>query len=1037
MICYPRLFTDFALAAAAVLSGLALPASVVAKDNGQLAQPTTIEYFETYVLPVFKEHCLKCHSHQAGKSEGGLMLDSRSGWKTGGDSGPAIVPGKPDKSRLIRAVECADETLQMPPEGKIPVESIQILRRWIQAGAVDPRVSAPAANSLTSSADGPDPLWWMQSTQLPAVPTPDDLSWPSNAIDHFVLARLEHQGLKPADPADRYTLLRRLSFDLTGLPPTLEEIEAFISDPSPVAYQRVVDRLLASPHFGERWGRHWLDVARYADSNGADINYAHANAWRYRDYVIRSFNSDKPYDQFVIEQLAGDLLPPDGSESERNDRITATGFLLMGPKMLAEVDTDKLLIDVVDEQLDIAGRTLLGLTFGCARCHDHKFDPITARDYYALAGIFRSTRSIKSLRNVKTKVSEWYERELLSKAQSEQKAESRNRLKRLEQRLAELGVAPEPESVDSNRATRAALAEELPQLRSTTWLAWVRLHSRRPNLDAVISADYAGANQGHSLGFHSGQSAYHPRIVWNHGTGRHTIIMSADPIAPDQWHQLGLTFESQSGILRLFVDGQLQARADHVEGTPFSVVAVGRREASQQFGLVGSVDDVVVYDRALSEREITAAYEREAPSAGQVLRWTFEDVPGGRILDQTDNGQHGRLTGFLAADQVLQPGRTGKALTFRLRESGSVRTDSETAEIERIREQWRRLRAQDRPLPQVMAVAKDKPRDLPILIRGNHLQPGDSLVQRATPEFLSPFLPRVQIAAQRNGRLELARWIVDPRHPLTARVMVNRIWQHLHGEGIVRTPSNFGTRGAAPSHPQLLDWLANEFIASGWSIKHIVRLIATSQTYRMSSQASRAATERDPSNRLLWRHTIRRLEAEPIRDSLFAVSGQLDLRMGGSLMTSPNLKRVELEPDSPVYESNRRAVYLPAIRVRGNEMFTIFDVPSSGQHVAQRSATTVPQQALFFLNNPLVVQRADSLATRALGWRLPTETATLRRLYLTVYGRPPAAEEVLASKARLRHLREFSPVPGRDRDFNAWAGLCHVLIASNEFVFVR
>ncbi|NQV22960.1 MAG: DUF1549 domain-containing protein, partial [Rhodopirellula sp.] len=337
--------------------------------------------FSESVLPLLKKHCYECHSHDADEAEGGLVLDSRAGWELGGDSGPAIVPGQPGRSLLQTAVEYLDSELQMPPAGKLSSREIAILRQWIADGAVDPRVAGPESpNANGQTVSHSQSLWSLQPVEVVDVPKADGDSWGLNEIDRFVLDKLRQQGMSLNAAADKYAVLRRATFGLTGLPPTLSEIDAFVSDDRSDAYQYLVDRLLSSPHYGERWGRHWL--ARYGDSNGGDINYAQANAWKYRDYVIESLNRDKAYDDFIREQLAGDLLPDGGSEDRRRELLTATGFLMLGPKMLAEADTDKLLIDIVDEQLDVTGLTFLGMTFGCARCHDHKFDPISTEDYY-------------------------------------------------------------------------------------------------------------------------------------------------------------------------------------------------------------------------------------------------------------------------------------------------------------------------------------------------------------------------------------------------------------------------------------------------------------------------------------------------------------------------------------------------------------------------------------------------------------------------------------------------------------------------------
>ena len=388
-----------------------------------------LRYFETHVRPLLAEHCYECHSEQAKKRQGGLWLDRRSAWMEGGDSGQAVVPGNPDESLIVKAVRYDDDTVQMPPQGKLPNRDLQTLIKWVKLGAPDPRESAaPAPSKRKIDIEAGRQHWAFLPVADPPVPEVNNAAWPTNSLDHFILAALQAKGLAPAPAADKRTLIRRVTFDLTGLPPTPAEIADFLNDDSPQAFARVVDRLLDSPHYGERWGRHWLDVARYSDSNGLDENIAHGNAWRYRDYVVDAFNADKPFDQFVREQLAGDLLPATGDRDMQHQRLIATGFLSLGPKVLAEVDETKMEMDIVDEQITTVGTALLGLTLGCARCHDHKFDPVLTADYYGLAGIFKSTRTMESFK----KIARWNENpiprphDLKLKAQHDEKVAAKN-----------------------------------------------------------------------------------------------------------------------------------------------------------------------------------------------------------------------------------------------------------------------------------------------------------------------------------------------------------------------------------------------------------------------------------------------------------------------------------------------------------------------------------------------------------------------------------------------------------------------------------
>jgi hypothetical protein len=679
---------------------------------------------------------------------------------------------------------------------------------------------AAIALCAANAAWGAEPLpsgeghWAFQPVRPQTPPEVRDQSWPANNVDRFLLAKLEAAGLAPAPQADRRTLIRRATFDLLGLPPTPEEVTAFVDDPSPDAWEKLVDRLLASPRYGERWGRHWLDLGRYADTNGSDENYAYPNAWRYRDYVIRSFNGDKPYDRFVAEQLAGDLLPPDSlggdDEPTLHDRLIATGFLVIGPKMLAEQDKAKLVMDVVDEQIDVVGQTFLGLSLGCARCHDHKFDPVSIVDYYALAGVFKSTKTMGDL----AFVSMWNEREL--------------------------------------------------------------------------------------------PSAGHQAAVAQHAKDLASLKAEAESLA---------------------------------------------RQAS------GEVPDLVADRKRLAELRARLAALESAPP-----------VP-----------------------------------------------------------------------PMTMAVAAGDVQDVPVHLRGSHLTLAEAPTPRGLIRTLDASLPPTPVDPAQSGRLELAQWLTHPAHPLTGRVMVNRIWQGHFGVGLVSTPSNFGLRGAPPTHPELLDWLAAEFVRGGWSVKRMHRLIMLSSTYRMSSTpADDRARAADPENKLLARQNRRRLEAEPIRDALFAVAGNLDTTPPDPFPIPIKEKYARLPATDPVFLSNRRAVYLPIVRGDVYDLFATFDYPDAGAHLPRRAVTTVPQQALFMLNSELAGRQAEVLAKRLVSETTTDDAARLARAYELLYARPPTAAEME------RDLSYLSTAPvavssgdGDVRRLAAWTSLCRVLLAANEFVYVN
>jgi hypothetical protein len=804
---------------AALLLGLVIVASAAprrpapARDAGVPADQTA--FFEAKVRPLLLAKCTSCHGET--QQRGGLRLDSRQGLERGGANGAIMVAGEPDHSRLVAAVRY-EGALRMPPTGKLRPEEIAALEAWVKQGA-----PWPAAAATASSGKGQAPemvltpaqrsFWSFRPVVKPAPPKVKMAAWCRSPIDRFILAGLEAKGLKPAPLADRRTLIRRVTFDLIGLPPTPEEVEAFVADTSPNAWDRVVDRLLASPHYGERWGRHWLDLVRYADSNGLDENVAFANAYKYRDYVVRALNQDKPYDEFICEQLAGDLMPSPIEETN-NDRLTATGFLTLGPKLLAEPDKPKMVMDIVDEQIEVTSKAFLGLTVTCARCHNHKFDPIPTKDYYALAGIFKSTKTMASLNTVAM----WQERPLQSSR------------------------------VDPERAA----------------------------YQAQVQAAQAALDQA-------------------------------------------------------------RARAGAAAGTEEAKRAVAKAE------------------KALAD---------------------------------------------LKQNEV-------------------------------------------RP-PTVMAVEEDKAENCRVHIRGDTQNLGDEV-----PRHFLTVLGGDKIVIdgeRRSGRLELARWIARPDHPLTARVEVNRIWQGHFGAGLVQTPDNWGLLGLRPTNPQLLDWLAATFVENGWSTKKMHRLILTSSTYKMASQPDPAveaiAARVDPVNALVWKMPRRRLEAEPFRDSMLFVSGSLDLSIGGSLLATKNHDYVtnDQSGNAANYNAPRRSLYLPIIRNALFDMFQAFDYGDPSMVNANRSTTTVAPQALYVMNSPFVIGQARSFARDLLARPRITDGERLRLGYMRAYGRPPAAGEVRRALAYIAAFAARLPASQADsavRAETAWTSFCQLLFESNEFIYVN
>jgi hypothetical protein len=809
--------------------------------------------FEKKIRPLLAERCWQCHA--ANKSKGGLRLDSSEAIAKGGDTGPSVVPGKPDESLLIEAVRYHTD-LKMPPKGKLPDPEIVELTEWVKAGA--PWSSAEVAQPATTSPAKPtmpplnDPFWAFQPRTDPVLPEVKANDWPKSPIDRFILASLEKKGLSPAPPAEKRALIRRATYDLIGLPPTPEEIQTFLDDPAPDAFAKVIDRLLASPRYGERWGRHWLDLARYADSNGMDENMAQANAWRYRDYVIKAFNADRPYDQFLKEQIAGDLLPSSDEETVNHDRLTATGFLVLGPKMLAEDDPMKMEMDIIDEQVDTVGRVFMGLTIGCARCHDHKFDPIPTADYYALAGIFKSTKTMANHRVVAM----WNERAIPTKA--------------------------ETEAVEAHKKEVTRLKNELKQ---------------------------------------KGEQA--SKAIGEGGRDLTTRVSEA-------W-KMGLAPTVLRGCLSRFS---------------------GRAAAGQ--GVGASVLNTL-YEIKL-ERESLAKFEKTTP-----------------------------------------------------------------------------------PIPKAMGVEDRTPAHLRVHLRGNHLTLGDE-VPRRFPQVLGGEHGKVE-DIKKSGRLELAEWLTRRDHPLTPRVMVNRIWLGHFGEGILRSPDNFGHLGDRPDHPELLDWLAARFIDNGWSIKAMHRLIMLSSIYQTSTRPNPEAALVDPDNRLLWHFARQRLEAEAIRDAILAVSGEFDPTMGGTLLPTKNHAYVNNTGSGGDlnYNVNRRSVYLPVIRSGLYDVFQAFDFADPSASNGKRTPTTVAPQALFMMNDHLVLRCSESLAKRLLARSDLDDSGRIRQAYLLAYGRPAQDKEVERAASYLRRFDvdlEARGVAADARPLRVWQAYCQAIFASSEFLYL-
>ncbi|MEX2578428.1 MAG: PSD1 and planctomycete cytochrome C domain-containing protein [Verrucomicrobiales bacterium] len=820
---------------------------VAAPDSEAADDPKQVAFFEEKIRPVLVNHCYECHSPEAEEIESDYLLDTREGIRKGGASGvDAVIPGDVDGSQLVAAIRYGDERLQMPPEGKLPDAVIRDFETWVEMGAADPR---DGRSRLPREIDA-DSHWSFQPPVRHDPPEVEASAWPRDAIDRFVLAELEKQGLAPADDADRATLLRRASLELTGLPPTTTELDAFLADPRPdaEAFEEVVDRLLAEPGFGERWGRHWLDVARFGESSGYSRNMLYPYAWRYRDWVIGAFNDDLPYDEFVAHQIAGDLLPAETPE-ERDRKIIATGFLTIGPKTLNESNPLLFELNVADDQIDATCRAFLALTANCARCHDHKYDPIPTDDYYALAGIFRSSRN---LAGVATNV------------RAEHEA-ARPLGEDGDKRLAEIEAAHElvamlQEEYKELLKPRDALRKELEE-KGIDW-------KKNPSPELVAAE---------------------------------TRVQS---------HK----------------DKLAAAREGIPENPPFAM----------------AVDE----GRRISEEE-----------------WLAELEENKKKKKPTD--------------------------------------------------------------PRIA--------DSPVYVRGVHTSPADP-VPRGVPTLFSDDLPAPEIGPGESGRLQLAEWIVNPENPLSARVYVNRVWHHLFGVGLVDTVDNFGLLGAGPSHPELLDRLALDFVADGWSTKRLVRRIVLTRTWQLSSAVNDRAHEIDPDGRLRWRFVPQRLEGEALRDSILHVGGGLDREAPASsqvhdiaMLQEKALQREIGRRDfyySQVDDDvNHRSVYLPMARDAIFDSLRVFDSLDPNLVVGARKVITVPSQALFLLNSDLVREQSLSFAKRLVAGT-PSLDGQIDLAFRTIYSREPSSAE----RTRLEAFFQ-----GDAPDAESWATAVQALICAGEF----
>jgi hypothetical protein len=1055
-------------------------------------------FFEAKIRPVLAEQCYECHNAQ--KHKGGLALDSRPGWEKGGDSGPVIVRGKAEESLLIKALRHTDPELKMPRNApKLDERVIADFVVWVNMGAPDPREQPvpkssenPETHRSWSETLAERKQWWcFQPIRNPpppdirslrskvqnlnkgreGFPAFDSELWSKNPIDGFVLAKFVARDSLPTRPADPGTLIRRLSFALTGLPPSSEDVEMFVRECAKrkdSAFEHLADRLLASPAFGERWARHWMDLARYAETYGSEHDYLNPYAWRYRDYLIRAFNADLRYDRFVQEQIAGDLIKPRwNSELGLNESLLATAWQRMVESYATPVDVKREEISVIDWQIEALGKTFLGLTLNCARCHDHKFDPISDEDFYALYGVFASTRPIMTILDNPKRL-------------TTQDAE----LKRLKDELRRALAARwrqelQPNSLEAalrNAGTNANALTPIRALAAATNFsnAWSALRDKqllRANAEERLTV-FADLTRGSLEGWRvSGPGlATRPAPA---GTlslaSSNTILRAIQPAgfysdAISERHggslrspefilqksavsvlasgagkaRLRLTVENFQNDLLLFagVNPDLDSPAPRWFTMRVKEQWIGRRARIELMTrddktCVGYVRDQMAWDNS------------DGRSAFGVQRVVFHDdgaplppPPFPSTLWRTEINSSAEFTEHFAkvAQTALDRWNTDHAsdddarLLQALLEGGilSNKPEADASIAALVRTFRERENSIPRPTRAPGVCDDGYGYDSPLFSRGDHLKP-DAPVPRRFLEALGG----APVGQTGTGRLALARELTRSDNPLTARVIVNRVWQHLLGRGFVPTPDNFGRMGERPTQPELLDHLATKFMADGWSIKRLIRYIVTSQTWQLSAEPPPRADELDPNNELLLHASVRRLEAEEIRDALLAVGGNLK-----SGHTGPGIRpfyRTQIDPDKqpaagPIDGDGVRSVYLEARRLFPSEFLAVFDAPKPNILTGRRTETNVPGQSLALLNDPFVHHQAKLLAQRITDLPNLTDEQRIQRMYELAFARPPGTGEL---------ERATAFVHGHSSDKDSWRDLAHALFQMKEFIYLR
>lgn len=985
------------LFAASVCFGLA--GGAYADDSFTQQQ---LDHFENKVRPILVNRCNECHA--GGESEGGLSLRSRKSMLAGGETGAAIVPGDPDNSLLVKALHY-DDVYQMPPDSKLPEEEIRIIEDWIRESAPWPKLSDEEAAVAESSFDievRKKEHWCWQPVVAPKLPAATDSS---KAIDWLLEKRLAEEGLKPNGPAVRSSLLRRISFDLTGLPPSLELVQQYAIDET-LSTEQVVDQLLESPHFGERWARHWMDLARYAETHGHEFDYPIYGAWQYRDYLIRAFNADVPYDQFVVEHVAGDLLddPRRNPDSDFNESVIATAFWFLGEATHAPVDSKEDEARRIDNQIDVMCRSFVGLTVACARCHDHKFDAISTKDYYALSGFFQSSRR---------------QRQVIDKGRRFETAARKIGVLRNKLQAATDALMEQVAAVDSeNLATRLAEVDP-PRLRTRPEQFSNESVGETSSVEFPLSQEhwktdglaFAGMHHGTANSINSGVNGDRFSGVAHSSTFeiKHRFIHIRAKAKKARIELVVDGFRMHEFNALLF-KGLIHKNVNHDD---FQWITIGR-ELYLHLGSRAWLEFQDLGEGSFEVDRIVFSHDRKPPKDPVE---TFDVSEIGSLI----KGPHANdLVEWILNNNL----------------EGQFGADASAGKIRSLKKQIEAIDS-ELSLPWLVYVMTEGfPENEFVFVRGNHKTPGEV----APRQFLTALVGDDDSLdrAKGSGRLHLAKQIVDPSNPLTSRVIVNRVWHHLFGRGIVRSVDNFGVLGEKPSHPKLLDHLADEFVKDGWSIKRLIRKLMLTEAYARSSSPLSDAAEKDPENILLARANVCRLQGEAIRDAMFAASGRLDRKMFGvsvPVHITPFMNGRGRPKESGQLDSGgRRSIYIATRRNFLSPMMLAFDTPIPFNAIGRRSVSNVPAQVLILMNDPLVLQQAETFAKRVIEKRNGIEQR-IEYVYLNALGRRPDENEFRKSEAFIKS--HASRLKLDVDDVKVWADFCHVVFNVKEFIWLN